>query len=44
MQATRTLLAGVFGRAAPTYERCREGDGALHWRPEVVYALGEAPR
>jgi hypothetical protein len=20
-------------------ERCRERDGALHWRPEVVYAL-----
>jgi O-methyltransferase/aklanonic acid methyltransferase len=24
-------------------ERCREGDGALHWRPEVLYALGQAP-
>jgi ubiquinone/menaquinone biosynthesis C-methylase UbiE len=30
--------------ASRAIERCREGDGALHWRPEVVYALGEAPR
>jgi ubiquinone/menaquinone biosynthesis C-methylase UbiE len=32
-------LAAYRQAAFQAIERCREHDGALHWRPEVVYAL-----
>lgn len=34
----------AYRRAAlQAIEACRERDGALHWRPEVVYALARSP-
>jgi hypothetical protein len=32
-------LAAYRAAAFRAMRRCRERDGALHWRPEVVYAL-----
>jgi len=32
-------LAAYRTAAFQAIQRCRERDGALHWRPEVVYAL-----
>jgi ubiquinone/menaquinone biosynthesis C-methylase UbiE len=32
-------LAAYRAAAFQAIQRCREPDGALHWRPEVVYAL-----
>jgi ubiquinone/menaquinone biosynthesis C-methylase UbiE len=32
-------LAAYRQAAFQAIQRCREGDGALHWRPEVVFAL-----
>jgi uncharacterized protein YcaQ len=32
-------LAAYRRAAFQAIQRCRERDGALHWRPEVVYAL-----
>jgi ubiquinone/menaquinone biosynthesis C-methylase UbiE len=34
-------LAAYRTAAFQAIQRCRERDGALHWRPEVVYALAE---
>jgi hypothetical protein len=43
----RRALERMDNRALATYqaaavaaiEACREADGAIHWRPEVVYAI-----
>jgi hypothetical protein len=32
-------LAAYRAAAFAALEACREGDGALHWRPEVIYAV-----
>jgi hypothetical protein len=32
-------LAAYRRAAFQAIQRCREPDGALHWRPEVAYAL-----
>jgi len=32
-------LAAFRTAAFQAIQRCRDRDGALHWRPEVVYAL-----
>jgi O-methyltransferase / aklanonic acid methyltransferase len=37
-------LAAYRAAAAAAVEGCREADGALHWRPEVVYAVGSGGR
>jgi ubiquinone/menaquinone biosynthesis C-methylase UbiE len=37
-------LAAYREAAFQAIQQCRERDGALHWRPEVVYALAAAPR
>jgi ubiquinone/menaquinone biosynthesis C-methylase UbiE len=34
-------IAAYRTAAFQAIQRCREPDGALHWRPEVVYALAE---
>jgi ubiquinone/menaquinone biosynthesis C-methylase UbiE len=34
-------LAAYRAAAFQAIQRCRERDGALHWRPEVVYAVAE---
>jgi hypothetical protein len=36
---SQPVLAAYRRAAFQAIQRCREDDGALHWRPEVVYAL-----
>jgi hypothetical protein len=35
----RPPIATACRTAFKAIQQCWEGDGALHWRPEVVYAL-----
>ena len=32
-------LAAYRAATFAAIEACREADGALHWRPEVIYAV-----
>jgi hypothetical protein len=33
------MLAAYRAAAFTAIEACRESDGAVHWRPEVIYAV-----
>jgi hypothetical protein len=38
---SQPALAAYQQAAFQAIQRCRERDGALHWRPEMIFALAE---
>jgi hypothetical protein len=38
-QMDSAALAAYRAAAFAAIEACREADGALHWRPEAIYAI-----
>jgi hypothetical protein len=38
-QMNPRTLAAYRAAAFAAIEACREADGALHWRPEAIYAI-----